>query len=62
MAFDLLLRGGTLVDGTGAPGRPADVGVAELLDVSGLVVASGFVDPDGHSDGERTGRLLRRGQ
>jgi N-acyl-D-aspartate/D-glutamate deacylase len=27
MAFDLVVRNGTLVDGTGAPGRPADVGI-----------------------------------
>ena len=27
MAFDLLLRGGLLIDGSGAPARPADIGV-----------------------------------
>ncbi len=27
MAFDLVLRGGLLVDGSGAPGRPSDVGI-----------------------------------
>ncbi len=69
-AFDLLLRGGTVVDGTGTPGRRADVGVlgdrilaiddltavdagdvAREIDVGGLVVAPGFIDPHGHSDG-----------
>ena len=68
--FDLLLRGGTIVDGTGAPGRRADVGVlgdrilaiddlsavdagevARLIDATGRVVAPGFIDPHGHSDG-----------
>src|SRR6187551_2564070 len=69
-AFDLLLRGGTLIDGTGSAGRPADVGVLgdrilavgdlstvdegeveSVLDVTGRVVAPGFIDPHGHSDG-----------
>ncbi|MFL5778178.1 MAG: amidohydrolase family protein [Chloroflexota bacterium] len=69
-AFDLVLRGGSVVDGTGSPARRADVGVlgdrilavddlsavdpaevALVLDVSDRVVAPGFVDPHGHSDG-----------
>jgi N-acyl-D-amino-acid deacylase len=69
-AFDLLLRGGTVVDGTGRPGVRADVGVlgdriiavgdlsaiddgevATVIDAGGRVVAPGFVDPHGHSDG-----------
>ena len=57
--FDTLIRGGTLIDGTGAPGRRADVGLrdgriaaigelsepaAETLDAQGRVVAPGFID------------------
>ncbi|WP_371097763.1 N-acyl-D-amino-acid deacylase family protein [Streptomyces sanglieri] len=64
--LDLLLRGGTLVDGTGAPAREADIAVvdgriavlpagapasaAETLDVTGRVVAPGFIDVHTHSD------------
>src|SRR6185436_7360408 len=63
--LDVALRGGTLVDGTGAPPRRVDVGIAagritsvgldvpeaaESLDVSGLIVAPGFIDIHSHSD------------
>ena len=69
MTFDLVLRGGLLIDGTGSPGRHADIGVtgdritaigdlsgliggetADVMDLRGLVVAPGFVDPHAHSD------------
>jgi len=59
--FDLILEGGTVIDGTGAPGVVADVGVRdglisevgalggrsarERIDVQGHVVAPGFIDP-----------------
>jgi N-acyl-D-amino-acid deacylase len=68
--FDLLLRGATVIDGTGIAGRRADIGltgdriaaigdlsavdpgeVELFLDVTGRVVAPGFIDPHGHSDG-----------
>ncbi|HEV7502217.1 MAG TPA: D-aminoacylase, partial [Vicinamibacteria bacterium] len=58
--FDVLLRGGTVYDGTGAPGRVADVGLRgdriaamgdladatapTVLDAKGLAVAPGFVN------------------
>jgi N-acyl-D-aspartate/D-glutamate deacylase len=67
--FDLLIRGGTLVDGTGAPRRRADVGVTgeriaavgdlegparRVIDAEGLVVTPGFVDIHTHFDGQAT--------
>jgi N-acyl-D-amino-acid deacylase len=64
--FDLLLSGGTLLDGTGAPRRLADVGIKDerviavgdlqqheaqqRLDVSGLFIAPGFIDLHAHSE------------
>jgi len=64
--FDLLLVGGTVIDGTGAAPRQADVGITgdriievgrlagrgakRILDVRGLAVAPGFIDLHGHAD------------
>lgn len=66
-SFDLIVSGGLVVDGTGAAGRVADVGIrdgrvvvighlgraqaAERLDATGLVVAPGFIDVHTHADG-----------
>jgi predicted amidohydrolase YtcJ len=66
VAADLVLRGGTVIDGSGAAGRKADVAIrgdrvvavgtfeiddkAKVIDVSSLVVAPGFIDLHTHSD------------
>jgi len=66
---DLVIRGGTVVDGTGAAARTADVAVdgarivavgrvagsgRRELDADGLLVAPGFVDIHSHYDGQAT--------
>lgn len=64
--LELIVAGGTLIDGTGAPRRPGDVGVAngrivaigdlagangaDRIDAKSLIVAPGWVDLHSHSD------------
>ena len=59
-AFDLLLRGGTVFDGTGAPGRPADIGVLDdrILAVGDL---SAVGDDEVTTAIDATGRVVSPG-
>ncbi|MFQ5415485.1 MAG: amidohydrolase family protein [Myxococcota bacterium] len=65
--YDLLIRGGTLVDGTGSAGERGDLGIRDgriaaqgdvagsalrTLDADGCVVAPGFVDIHTHYDAQ----------
>jgi N-acyl-D-aspartate/D-glutamate deacylase len=65
--LEYVIRNGLVVDGTGAPGRRADVGIrdgrivavgevdergATELDAEGLVVAPGIIDPHTHYDAQ----------
>ena len=66
LAYDLVIRGGRIVDGTGNPwftgdvafrgdriaavGRVADHPAKREIDATGLVIAPGFIDMHSHSD------------
>jgi N-acyl-D-amino-acid deacylase len=66
MPYDLLIRGGTVIDGSGAPGTRGDVAIAggriaaigasldgrakKIIDAGGLAVTPGFIDIKTHSD------------
>ncbi|HLI81216.1 MAG TPA: amidohydrolase family protein, partial [Candidatus Binataceae bacterium] len=67
MSYDLLIKNGTVVDGTGSPRCMADVavkdgviaeigkikdGAKKTIDADGLIVAPGFVDPHTHYDAQ----------
>ncbi|HSD11806.1 MAG TPA: amidohydrolase family protein, partial [Candidatus Binatia bacterium] len=66
MSADIVIRGGTVFDGSGAPGRAADVAISggviceigpklrgkRELDASGCAVAPGFIDVHTHYDAQ----------
>jgi N-acyl-D-aspartate/D-glutamate deacylase len=63
--LDLIIRGGSVIDGSGSPARSADIGILgdrivfvgtasghstkRTIDATGLIVSPGFIDPHTHT-------------
>jgi N-acyl-D-amino-acid deacylase len=68
--LDVILRNGTVVDGSGSPGIHTDIGISgdhiafvgsgagkkakQVIDATGLVIAPGFIDPHTHTADDLT--------
>ena len=66
--FDLIIKGGTVIDGSGSPGVKADVAITEgkiseigiidpnqaeaIVDAENMIVCPGFIDPHTHYDAQ----------
>jgi N-acyl-D-aspartate/D-glutamate deacylase len=66
--LDLIIRGGSLIDGSGSPATTADIGIQgdhivfvgssagrkakREIDATGLIVTPGFIDPHTHTAGD----------
>jgi N-acyl-D-amino-acid deacylase len=66
MEFDILIKNGSIIDGTGAPARREDIGIRrekigdignlqkaqaqKTIDARGMTVCPGFIDIHGHTD------------
>ena len=66
LSFDIIIKNGRIIDGTGNPWYKADVGISgdrvesigdlsessygRIIDAEGLIVAPGFIDTHSHSD------------
>jgi N-acyl-D-amino-acid deacylase len=67
-SIDLILRGGSVIDGSGSPAIKADIGMTgdrivfvgpsagrkakREIDATGLIVTPGFIDPHTHTAGD----------
>jgi len=74
--LDLLIRNGSVVDGTGAPARKVDIGITgdrivlvgpangakakRTIDATGLIVTPGFIDPHTHTDEDLSNPKTKR--